>query len=64
MLLLVPAYGRSYSDPASALSDWEAGKDFKILAGPYTSVRDIELIKRKYDGAAIVWSSEADPILL
>ena len=41
-MILIPAYGRSYSTKAAMLADWEAGKDFKILRGPYTSIRDIE----------------------
>jgi hypothetical protein len=41
-MVLLPAYGRKYTSAAKALKDWEAGKDFKIKNGPYTSVRDAE----------------------
>ena len=41
-MILIPAYGRSYSTKASMLADWNSGKDFKILNGPYCSVKDIE----------------------
>jgi hypothetical protein len=30
------AYGRS-----AKRADWEAGKDFKFVAGPYFSIRDV-----------------------
>lgn len=40
MVILIPAYGRSYKDHAEMQTDWLLGKDFKILHGPYTSIRD------------------------
>lgn len=27
------------------LSDWQAGKDFKIVGGPYFSIRDVAQLK-------------------
>jgi hypothetical protein len=27
------------------ITDWRAGKDFKILGGPYFSIRDLQKIK-------------------
>jgi hypothetical protein len=44
-LLLEGAYGRTYAQPEQALADWNAGKDFRIVHGPYCSVRDLEAIK-------------------
>lgn len=41
-ITLVPAYGRQYLNSAAALQDWKAGKDFKILGGPYCSIRDFK----------------------
>jgi hypothetical protein len=40
-LMLLPAYGRKYSTKESAVYDWKAGKDFKIVNGPYCSIRDV-----------------------
>lgn len=40
-LLLTGAYGRT-----AALADWHTGKDFKIVGGPYCSVRDVKLMKQ------------------
>lgn len=40
MIILTPAYGRVYKTQEEMLMDWFAGKDFKILNGPYTSARD------------------------
>ena len=40
VLLIVPAYGRSYTTIEAALADWRAGRDFKIPNGPYLSIRD------------------------
>ena len=45
MLILVGAYGRTYDTIEAAKVDWESGKDFKILAGPYCSIRDIKKMK-------------------
>ena len=39
------AYGRRYATAKAAVADWQAGKDFKIHAGPYTSIRDSEALK-------------------
>lgn len=39
-LILLPAYGRNYQSPEACKADWEAGKDFLIMDGPYCSVRD------------------------
>lgn len=40
MIILTPAYGRTYKTPEEILEAWFEGKDFKILNGPYTSSRD------------------------
>jgi hypothetical protein len=49
-IILMPAYGRTYSTSAEAVMDWKAGKDFKIMAGPYCSIRDLDKL-----GASSVW---------
>lgn len=41
-LVLTPAYGRKYSTEDSMIEDFNLGKDFKILSGPYCSIRDFE----------------------
>lgn len=58
MLVLTPAYGRRYSTPQSAIDDWKLGKDFKILLGPYTSIRDINLLKKDFGKVLIKWYFE------
>jgi hypothetical protein len=40
-LILMPAYGRVYLTEDAAMADWKAGKDFRIVNGPYCSVRDL-----------------------
>lgn len=47
-LILVGAYGRTYFNEAELLKDWLGGKDFKILSGPYCSIRDVEELKTKF----------------
>lgn len=37
---VMAAYGRRYASFFEALRDWNAGKDFKIVGGPYISIRD------------------------
>jgi hypothetical protein len=39
-IVLQGAYGRRYSDPSIAAEDYFAGKDFRIIRGPYCSCRD------------------------
>lgn len=48
MIVLKAAYGRHYKTYSEALRDWEAGKDFKIAGGPYTSKRDLEDLKKSF----------------
>lgn len=45
MIVLLPAYGRQYDTLDAAEADWLAGKDFRILKGPYCSLRDAPLLK-------------------
>lgn len=42
VLLVEGAYGRAVS-----LKDWQAGKDFRIHAGPYFSIRDVDKLKEE-----------------
>lgn len=46
LMTLVGAYGKNYQTPEQVTAAWEAGKDFKIIGGPYCSIRDIEEMKR------------------
>ena len=45
ILYLTGAYGREATE-----QDWKLGKDFKIVAGPYCSIRDCEAIKADNGG--------------
>lgn len=49
-VVVVPAYGRKYLTSEAARQDWKAGKDFKIVNGPYCSIRDLERL-----GCSSVW---------
>ena len=51
-LMIMPAYGRQYTTSEEAKSDWTNGKDFKIIGGPYLSIRDISYLKDTYSS---VW---------
>ena len=51
-LTIMPAYGRQYKTSEEAKADWNAGKDFKIVNGPYLSIRDINRLKDAYSS---VW---------
>ena len=53
-LVATPAYGRILSSEQMAKNAWEWGQDFKIVDGPYFSVRDLERIKKDYTGLLIV----------
>ncbi len=52
-LRALPAYGRQYDDAASVERDWNAGKDFKIVRGPYFSIHSVA--KLLADGYTEVW---------
>ncbi len=45
VMYIKPAYGRVYKTQAEAVADFDAGKDFKIEAGPYMSKRDVSAMK-------------------
>lgn len=51
-LMIMPAYGRQYKTSEEAKADWNAGKDFKIVNGPYLSIRDTKYLKDTYSS---VW---------
>lgn len=48
MIILVPAYSRIYTKKNDMLKDWKSGKDFKIMAGPYCSIRDKESMLKDF----------------
>lgn len=48
----MPAYGRQYKTSEQAKADWTNGKDFKIVNGPYLSIRDVKYLKDTYSS---VW---------
>ena len=56
MIILQAAYGRKYETFEQAMKDWNAGLDFKIRNGPYTSIRDIEKLKEQFDTVVIAIS--------
>lgn len=58
ILQLVPAYGRKYGTVAAAKADFDGGMDFRCNNGPwhgsYTSIRDLEQIKKEgYSGLSV-----------
>ena len=49
ILYLLPAYGRNYSSAEELVNDWEEGRDFRILKGPYCSIRDMDALTNGFD---------------
>jgi hypothetical protein len=43
-LVVMPAYGRSYATSEQVIADWKSGKDFKVVNGPYCSIRDLDYL--------------------
>ena len=39
------AYGRKYDTLDDVLIDWLDGLDFKVISGPYFSIRDAEVLR-------------------
>lgn len=60
-LTLVGAYGRTYKSKAAALADWKDGKDFRIVHGPYCSIRDVERLKSQ--GVRTLYFREGNKLL-
>lgn len=54
-LILAGAHGRTYSNETELLKDWQGGKDFKIMSGPYCSIRNIEELKTKFNRIVIIY---------
>jgi len=56
---VVGAYGRTYDNIIRAKQDWDAGKDFKIVKGPYINKSDwvlhVNNDKVVYQGNTSVW---------
>ena len=46
--ILVAAYGRTYTTADEAWKDWTEGKDFRIVCGPYCSIRDMTQLREMY----------------
>lgn len=64
VLTITPAYGRTYATPEAALQDWLHGKDFKILGGPYLSIRNtLALATDGWRGVAIESWMPTEPSL-
>ena len=41
-MTITGAYGRKYEDMDTVRLDWQAGKDFRLVGGPYCSKRDFQ----------------------
>lgn len=46
MIYVTGAYGRRYFGPEDAKEDWEAGKDFRMVDGPYINKSDWKKLAR------------------
>jgi hypothetical protein len=54
-LYLQPAPWRKWMQTREEIiSDWKAGKDFRIESGPYCSIRDIEYLRSSYNRIYII----------
>lgn len=54
VVVLLPAYGRTYETIEAAEKDLNEGKDFRILNGPYCSIRDQALLNDMGHDVAIL----------
>lgn len=56
-----PAYGRLYGDEEAVRAAWNEGKDFKIINGPYLSIRDVDkLLPLDKPIILVAWSLGGD----
>lgn len=56
-IFLVAAYGRTYKTREQVLDAWRSGRDFKIVDGPYCSVRDYELLTQDFSNVYICYGT-------
>lgn len=58
-LTVRPAYGRHYTNALAATTDWQEGKDFKIISsGPYVSLSEkLMLIRDGYTHIKICYNA-------
>lgn len=59
-IVLVPAYGRTYNTTEEVQAAWDNGLDFRILNGPYCSIRDATTIKKDFGAAYIRFGFNRD----
>lgn len=57
-LYLTPAPWRERKNITrqTILDDWNNGKDFKVVDGPYCSIRDLHYIRENFNRAYIVYA--------
>lgn len=48
-LILIGAYDRHYKKRHDLMEDWEGGKVFKVINGPYCTIRDSDVILSKFE---------------
>lgn len=58
MLNIKGAYGRTYNTWLDAENDWVSGADFKILGGPYCSVRDLVRLVKDFGTIVLLLNKE------
>lgn len=57
-LYLQPApWRKSLQSRKEIISDWLDGKDFKIINGPYCSIRDLQYMRSDFNRIFIVYSN-------
>ena len=54
-MILLPAYGRKPETKEQVCLDWHNGLDFKILNGPYCSIRDFEQMQQDFDTISLMY---------
>lgn len=64
MITLTGAYGRKYYSETAFRQDWEDGFDFKIVGGPYCSIRDIDSLEQEFGTVYFTLSDKLDLIKL
>jgi len=62
-LTLMGAYGRTYTTVNKALEDWQNGKDFQVLDGPYCSIRDMDYLIRTNNKIQILLNNGVNVVL-
>ena len=62
-IVLVPAYGKTCNTHEEVQEAWDTGRDFRILNGPYCSIRGKTRLQKDFHAAYVRYGLNRDKTL-